>query len=315
MKQTSAWDLVVVGGAYTDYVIQGPKIPEQGETTLGNKFLELPGSKASNQAVAAARLGARVAFVACVGDDRRGDEIIASLKDEGVDTHYVVRTDAEPTGMSLIHVNEKGRKQMMVALGACHHLSIADVERASMLFDQTKVLSTQLEIPLEVAMAAMRWGREASACVLFDPAPGAPVPLELFALVDIIKPDTKEAQTLTGIEVQDRETARQAAQQLLRRGVREAVVVQAGEQGDLIVWQDGECWLPRIPVNSVDTTGAGDTLAGALAVALAEGRTWTEAGPFASAAAALTTAKLGARPALPRRQDVIALLAQRQKHV
>jgi ribokinase len=314
MKQAATWDLVVVGGAYTDYVVQGPRIPEQGETTLGNKFLELPGSKASNQAVAAARLGARVAFVACVGNDRRGDEMMASLKDEGVDTRYVVRTSAEPTGMSLIQVNEKGRKQMMVALGACHHLSIADVERASTLFEQTKVLSTQLEISVEVAMAAMRRGREAGAYVLFDPAPSAPIPQELLALVDIIKPDAKEAQALTGIDVQDRETARQAAQQLLRRGVREAVAVQAGKQGDLIVWHEGECWLPRIPVHSVDATGAGDTLAGALAVALAEGQTWTEAGPFASAAAALTTTKLGARPALPRRQDVMALLAQQHRH-
>jgi ribokinase len=313
MKQTATWDLVVVGGAYTDYVVQGPKIPEPGETKLGNKFLELPGSKASNQAVAAARLGARVAFVACVGNDRRGDEIITGLKKEGVDTRYVVKTDAEPTGMSLIQVDEKGHKQMMVAPGACRHLSIAAVERAAELFGQTKILSTQLEIPVEVAMTAMRRGREAGARILFDPAPYAPIPQELLALVDIIKPDTSEAQDLTGIEVKDREAARTAAQQLLKRGVREAVAVQAGGHGELVVLREGEYWLPIIHVNSVDTTGAGDTFAGALATALAEGRTWAEAGPFASAAAALTTTKLGARPALPKRDDVMALLARLRK--
>ena len=314
MKQTANWDLVVVGGAYTDYVAQGPELPEEGETTLGQYFLELPGSKASNQAVTAARLGARVAFIGCVGNDRRGEKFIASLKSERVDTRAVVKTNAEHTGMSLIQVNEKGRKQMMVALGACRRLTADDVARASELIEQTKVLSTQLEIPVEAATMAMQRGREAGALILFDPAPSAPVSPDMLALIDIIKPDTREAEALTDIQVRDRETAREAAQRLLRRGVKEAVAVQAGEQGDLLVWRDGECWLPRIPVHSVDTTGAGDTFAGALAVALGEGRSWNEAGPFASAAAALTTTKLGARSALPRRDEVEALLSTLQVH-
>jgi ribokinase len=303
------WDIVVVGGAYTDYVVRGPELPTPGETVRGQEFLILPGGKGANQAVAAARLGARrVAFVARVGSDDRGDEIIRQFQLEYVDTRYVVRDHSIPTGVSLIQANEQGRKQMMVALSASQALTTEDVERASAAITSTSVLLTQLEIPLESAMKAIRLAREAGATIIFDPAPAAKIPDELFPLVDVIKPDAKEAETITGILVTDRSTAQQAAHMLMQRGVK-AVVIQAGSQGDLAVWKDGERWLPRIPVKAVDATGAGDTLAAALAVALVEGRSLDEAGPFASAAAALTTTKLGARPALPYRQQVEELLA------
>jgi ribokinase len=311
MGQTADWDIVVVGGAYTDYVVRGTRLPVPGETVVGNELLELPGGKGANQAVEAARLGAHVAMVARVGADARGDQIIAGFKDEGVDTRYIVRDPTTPTGMSLIQVNEQGHKQMMVALGASHKLREEDVEHAAQIINSTKVLLTQLEVPPEVALRAMRLGRAANARVIFDPAPVAPLPAELFELVDVIKPDAKEAQAITGIEVQNRDTARQAAKHLLQRGVK-VVAIQAGSQGNLLIWQEGECWLPRIPVKRVDATGAGDAFAAALAVALAEGRRLQEAGPFANAAAALTTTKFGARPALPHRQAVENLLRKQQ---
>jgi ribokinase len=310
MEQSPEWDIVVVGGAYTDYVVRGPELPTIGETVRGKEFLILPGGKGANQAVAAARLGARrIAFVACVGSDDRGNEIIRQFQVEHVDTRYIVRDQSLPTGISLIQANEQGRKQMMVALGASQALTVDDVKRASAAITSTSILLTQLEIPLEAAMAAMRLAHEAGATVIFDPAPAAKIPDELFRLVDVIKPDAKEAEAITGIHVTDRDTAREAAHALMQRGVK-AVVVQAGSQGDLAVWNGGERWLPRIPVKAVDATGAGDTLAGALAVAFVEGRSLNEAGPFASAAAALTTTKLGARPALPYRQQVEELLSR-----
>ncbi|QBD78714.1 ribokinase [Ktedonosporobacter rubrisoli] len=308
MPETN-WDLVVVGGAYIDYVVRGERLPEQGETVVGDDFLMTPGGKGANQAVAAARLGARVALVARVGQDKQGDEIIASFKDEHVDTRYIVRDKQASTGMSLIQVNPHGRKQMMVALGACHNLTVADVQAAHEALQTTRCLLTQLEVPLPVARAGVQIGYEAGVRVLFDPAPPVPLPDELLSMVDIIKPDTKEAQVITGVAVSDRESASEAARQLLARGVKIAAV-QAGEQGDLLLWRNGECWLPRIPVKSVDATGAGDTFVAALAVALAQGHNLNEAGPFASAAAALATTKFGARPALPRREEVLALCSQ-----
>jgi ribokinase len=275
----------------------------------GKEFLILPGGKGANATVAAARLGShRIAFVGRVGDDERGQEIIHQFHVEHVDTRYMVRDDSQPTGISLIQDNEQGRKQMMVALGASQALTGEDIKRASAALTSTRVLLTQLETPLEAVSAAIHLARESGATIIFDPAPAASLPGDFFPLLDVIKPDTKEAETLTGIHVVDRDSARAAAHTLMQRGTR-AVVVQAGNQGDLMVWDGGERWLPRIPVKAIDSTGAGDALAGALAVALVEGRSLDEAGPFASAAAALTTTKLGARPALPYRQQVEDLLS------
>ncbi len=310
MSATS-WDIVIVGGAYTDYVVRGQRLPTPGETVLGQELLILPGSKASNQAVAAARLGAHVTLVTQVGADARGDEIITGLRKEGVDTRYIRRDSSTPTGISLIQVDEHGHKQMMVAPGACHHLPAEAVMEAKGAIKATKILLTQLEVPLETVMTAVRLGCDAGKQVIFDPAPAQPVPNQLLCMVDIIKPDAKEAQALTGITVNDRNTARKAALELLKHGIK-VVAIQAGTQGDLLIWHGGECWLPRIPVKSVDTTGAGDAFIAALSVALAEDRPLNEAGFFASATAALTTTMLGARPALPRRDDVMALLVQLQ---
>jgi ribokinase len=309
MEQSPEWDIVVVGGAYTDYVVRGQKLPAVGETVDGKEFLILPGGKGANQAVASARLGEhRIAFVGRVGNDDRGNKIRHQFELEHVDVRYLVRDSSLPTGISLIQANEQGRKQMMVALSASHALTVDDVNRASAAITSTRILLTQLEIPVEVAMASMRLARESGAKVIFDPAPVANIPDELFPLMDVIKPDAKEAEAITGVHVTDRDTAREAAHVLMQRGVK-AVVVQAGNEGDLAVWNEGERWLPHIPVKAVDATGAGDTLAAALAVAFVEGRTLDEAGPFASSAAALTTTKLGACPALPYRRQVEELLS------
>ena len=310
MVQSPEWDIVVVEGAYTDYVVRGPELPAQGETVRGKELLILPGGKGANQAVAAARLGARhVAFVGRVGNDDRGQEIIHQFQVEHVDTRYVLPSHSLPTGISLIQVNEQGHKQMMVALGASQALTLEDIHRASAALTSTRILLTQLEVPVETARAALRLARESGATIIFDPAPAASLPGDLFPLLDVIKPDAKEAETLTGIPVTDRDTARAAPHALMRRGAR-SVVVQAGSQGDLAVWNGGERWLPRIPLKAVDSTGAGDTLAAALAVAFVEGRSLDEAGPFSSAAAALKTTKSGARSGLPYRQQVEDLLSR-----
>lgn len=309
MTQAYTEDIIVVGGAYTDYIMRGLRLPTEGETTLGDIFLEIPGSKASNQAVEAMRLGARVALVACVGNDARGETIIHQLNEEQVDTRYLVRDATTPTGISLIHVNEQGNRQTMVMPGASYRLNEEDIRRAEEAIHAAKILLTQLEIPLSVARAAMLLAHQAGVQVIFEPTPVAPVPDDLFPLIDIIRLDAKEAQTLTGIVVRERTNAQCAAEQLLQQGVR-MVAIQVGDTGDLLVWPQGSYWSPRIPVRRMDSTGAGDAFAAALATALAESRSIPEAARFASAAAALTTTRFGARPALPRRNEVLALLAR-----
>jgi ribokinase len=307
MSPGAEWDVVVLGGANLDYLARGSRLPRPGDTVQGDEFQEAPGGKGANQAVAAARLGARVALIARVGDDARGTALLERLLAEGVDARHVLRDSQAPTGVAVIQVDRRGEKQILTAPGANRSLSVEDVERAAPALRAARVALFQLETPLESVTAAARVAREAGARVVLDPAPAVPLPDELLRMLDVIRPNAGEAQVLTGAAVSDRASAGAAARQLLARGVA-AAIVQAGNDGDLLVWSDDELWLPRLPVESVDSTGAGDAFAGALSVMLAEGRPLPEAARFASAAAALATTKLGAQAALPRREAIQALL-------
>jgi ribokinase len=311
MARGDGWDVVVVGGVNTDYLARGRTLPTPGTGVEGEVFRVGPGGKGATQAVAAARLGARVALVARVGADDQGEVLLAHMKREGVDTRYVVRDPQAATGVALLQVDERGAKQSLSVPGANRHLSAADVQAAAAALSATKVVLSQLEVPLAAVTAGIHLGRAAGARILLDPAPPRLLPDELLRVVDVLKPNAYEAEVLTGVRVEDRSSARQAAEHLLAHGVS-AVAVQAGEHGNLLVWREGERWLPKVPVASVDSTGAGDAFAAALAVAWVEGRTLEEAGPFASAAAALATTALGAQAALPRRDPVWQLLTRLQ---
>jgi ribokinase len=312
LATTTEWDVVVVGGANTDYLARGNELPTRGSTADGDTFLEGPGGKGANQAVAAVRLGARVTLSARLGIDTRGDALHEALAAEGVDLRYVIRDDRCPTGAALIHVDQEGEIQVLAVLGANRRLRPADVERASNVIRSTHVLLAQLEVPVETVSAAVRLARTSGARVVLDPAPAVPLPDDLLQLVDVIRPNAQEAEVLTGIPVRDRESAARAARRLLERGVR-AAAVEAGEEGDLLVWSDGEAWLPRIPVDTLDATGAGDAFAATLATALAEGKPLLEAGRMGNAAAALATTAIGAQAGLPRRNALLAFLARETK--
>jgi ribokinase len=301
------WDVVVLGGGNMDYLARGPSLPGPGDTVQGEAFQEAPGGKGANQAIAAARLGARVALIARLGDDARGAAVIERLTAEGVDTRHVIRDPDAPTGVAVIQVDRQGEKQILTAPGANRRLSAADAERAGAALRAARVALFQLEAPVGTVVAAARIAREGIARVVLDPAPAVPLPDELLRMVDVVRPNAGEAKVLTGVEVTDRASARRAAERLLARGAG-AACVQAGEGGDLLVWRDGEEWLPWYRVESVDSTGAGDAFAAALSVMLAEGRPLEVAARFASAAAALTTTKLGAQDALPSREAVLVLL-------
>jgi ribokinase len=311
MTHKNIWDIVVVGGANMDYLVRGPKLPRPGETVQGDFFQEAPGGKGANQAVAAARLGARVALVARVGADERAKVILKRLKDEGVDTKHVTRDQEHLTGVALVLVGEGGEKEILTAPGANRQLSLSEVRDAATMIQSARILLTQLEVPLEAVMLAGQLAHLAGAKIILDPAPPISLPDEFLQLVSVIKPNAREAEALTGIPVRDRNSARRAAKRLLKRGVG-AVAVQAGDQGNLLVTSEEEHWLPKVPVQSVDATGAGDAFAAALAVALLEGRSWSEAGAWASAAAALKTTKIGAQAGLPTRDQVLELLAKQE---
>jgi ribokinase len=307
MAANRDWDIVVVGGINSDYLVRGKQLPKSGQTLPGQTFHDAPGGKGANQAVAVARLGCRVTMIARVGADRRGDELLQSLKDEGVDVSYVQRDGKEPTGAAVIMVDAQGDKQILAAEGANRRCVPDDVAAAVPALRSTKVMLAQLEVPLETVLAAAIEAQQEGAKVVLDPAPAIPLPDELLRLVDVIRPNSSEAQVLTGIEVVDFALAREAARSLRKRGAA-AACVQAGERGDLLVWEGGELELPRFQVKRVDATGAGDAFAAALAVSLAEGKPLPESGRFASAAAALATTVLGAQAGLPRKDAVLELL-------
>ena len=290
-----------------DYLVRGKKLPKPGETVMGDRFQEAPGGKGANQAVAATRLGTRVALIARVGADERGSTIIKRLKDEGVETKYIVKDEGEATGIALVFVGDGGEKEILTAPGVNRKFSVNDVHRAATAIQSARILLAQLEVPLEAVMLAARLAQEAGAKVVLDPSPPISLPDELLRMISLIKPNAREAEALTGVHVRDRDSARSAAKHLLERGV-EAVAVQAGEEGNLIVTSERDYFFPKIPIQSIDATGAGDAFAAALTVALLEERPWQEAGAWASAAAALKTTKLGAQAGLPTRDQVLALL-------
>ena len=300
---------MVVGGANTDFLVRGGQLPKPGETVDGEEFMTAGGGKGANQAVAAARLGARVAFIACLGQDSRGDELEKLLRIEHLDTKHIYRDRIAPTGAALVMVDDSGEKQILCAPGANHKLSPSRIRSAASVIRSARVLLMQFEVPMPTVLTAAKIAHAAGVRIVLDPAPAAKAPASLLRLIDVIRPNSSEAKALTGIEVTDLKSARRAAQKLFEHGMK-AVAIQAGKAGDLIVWHGGERLLPRLKVKTVDATGAGDAFAAGFSVALAQGRSYAQAGAFANAAAALATTKMGAMPAMPYRRHVLALLAE-----
>jgi ribokinase len=300
--------VVVVGGANTDYLVQGPALPTPGATIRGSEFREAPGGKGANQAVAAARLGARVALVARVGADPRGQAILQRLVEEHVDTRAVVTDPDASSGVALVMVDAAGDKQILTAAGANQRLTAADVEAASALVANARVMLLQLEAPLDAVSTAIRLARAAGARVVLDPAPPIPLPEALLKEVHVLRANSDEAEVLTGVAVEDAASAKRAAENLFHRGV--SAVCVGARDGTFLLSAEGEFWFPHLPVTRVDATGAGDAFAGALAAALAENFALSEAVRFAHTAAALKLGKLGAQAGLPHRAEVLGMLHQ-----
>lgn len=301
------FDVVVLGGINSDFIVRGKGLPQPGETVPGDSFYQGAGGKGANQAVAAARLGARVAFIGCIGDDQRGKELLQTLAREKVDITGVVRRKRFPTGAAVIAVDASGEKQIATAPGANLQLRAKDVRARRKYFEACTVLLMQFESPDECLLEAARLGKTSGAIVVLDPAPARKMPAGLAELLDVVRPNAAEAEALTGIQVKDRASARKAAAKLLKSGPRIAAL-ETGGKGDLLVTAEQEILLPRLKVRSVDATGAGDAFAAGLAVGLAEGLALEQIAKLANATAALATTKIGAQEGLPRRRTVETLI-------
>jgi ribokinase len=299
--------IAVVGSSNTDMIIRLDRLPRPGETLLGGEFVTAAGGKGANQAVAAARAGGRVTFIARVGRDVFGDRAIAGFVRDRIDVRHVVRDRTSPSGVALIFVARGGENSIAVAGGANARLSPADVRKARAAIAAASVLLMQLETPLETICAAAEYAAQAGVRVLLNPAPAQPLPDGLLRRVSVLTPNETEAELLTGVRVSHAAAAARAADRLLARGVW-TVILTLGARGALIATREGKQMVPGFKVKPVDTTAAGDVFNGALAVALAEGRTWVEAVRFANAAGALSVTKLGAQPSAPRRHEIERLL-------
>lgn len=302
-----SWEVVVVGGANYDYSIRGQRLPDPGETVTGYELYEGPGGKGANQAVAASRLEASVSFVGRVGADARGRQCLDRLAAEDVDTSMCVIDADDSTGVALMMVGPSGEKTIMTAPGANLKLGPPDIERATPLFERTKVVLLQLECGIATALAAARLARACNALVVLDASPPRPLPDELLACVDVLRANEREAQTITDLSVSDVDSARTAAHELRRRGAGAACI--ATRNGDLLVFGADEVWLPHQRVIAIDATGAGDAFVAGIAVGLAEDLSLTDAAWLGCVASALKTTRVGAQAGLPRREEVDAFLA------
>ncbi|WP_077616727.1 ribokinase [Caenibacillus caldisaponilyticus] len=285
--------ITVVGSVNMDLVTEAEVPPKLGETILGSRFSLLSGGKGANQAVAAARLGADVALVACVGEDVFGERALANLRSEGVRTEAVRIVSGETTGTAAITVTN-GENSIIVVPGANARLSDADILRAEAVLRESAVVLLQLEIPMAAVLAAARTAKAAGAIVILNPAPYRPLPDELLAAVDFLTPNEHEFEAMrrTGL------TKAIAAKTIVTKGKNGAQYCDGAKHVD----------VPAYSVKAIDTTGAGDVFNAALAVALAEGRPLADAVKFANAAGALSVTKRGAQTSAPYLEDVLRFL-------
>ncbi|MGD0573617.1 MAG: ribokinase [Sedimentisphaerales bacterium] len=295
--------ICVVGSSNIDLVVKSRRLPSRGETILGGEFLMVPGGKGANQAVAAAKLGARVYFVAKLGEDIFGTQSFTNFKEEGVNTKYVTRTNKALSGVASIAVDKAGNNTIVVAPGANHLLTPQDVKRAESAIASCSAIIAQLEIPVKTVEFAARLAQKFKIPFILDPAPAQKLSSELFAMTDVIKPNETEAGILTGIEVTDTKTAGKAAWKLLKRGVK-TVIITMGAKGCFVVNNEINKFFPAKKVKAVDSTAAGDAFVGGLAFCIAQGKTILEAVLFAGNVAALSVTKMGAQSSMPSMKEV-----------
>lgn len=295
-----------------DMVMRVAQMPAAGETIHGDGFATSPGGKGANQAVAAARAGANCIMLGRVGDDPFGHTLKDVLAAEDIDCENVMVTPETSTGAAMILVDKLGENSIVISGGANMALTPDDIFPQGELFARADVLLLQLEIPLPTVRAAMDLARRHSCKIVLDPTPvPARLPDELLA-VDIITPNAVEAEQITGMQSSEDRADRQMASQLIERGAG-AAVLKTGHRGSLVVSADGE--IARVSpyrVDIVDTTGAGDTFTGNLAVAAARGNCLADAAKIANAAGALACTKFGAQAAIPT-WDEIQMLMQDQR--
>jgi ribokinase len=299
--------VTVMGSYVADLAFRIDRLPTWGETRMGQSFQLGPGGKGSNQAVAAARAGAKVAFISKLGPDPFGEMARTLYREEGIDTQYVFSTP-NPTGAAAILIDAlKGENAIVVVPGACFELTPAEVDQATALIASSSIFVAQLELPLPTVEHGLKLAHSNGVPTILNPAPATALPEAIYPLCDYLTPNETEAAALTGIPVTDLASAERAAIALLGRGVRN-IILTLGAQGALIKNSTLTRHIPAVVAGPVvETTGAGDAFNGGLATALAEGMDIVEATRFACIVAGISVTRPGTAPSMPRRPEIDAI--------
>lgn len=301
--------LVVLGSVNADHVLQVATFPRPGETLHGHDYRIIPGGKGANQAVATARLGGDTAFIACVGDDSFGHNIIKDFARDGMNVEAVMIEEDQLTGIAMIQVADSGENSICISAEANACLTPDRLAPHEILIQNADSILMQLETPIATIETAAKIAQQADTQVVLNPAPAQPLSDDLLQLVDVITPNETEAELLTGIKVVDTVSAQAAADVLHAKGIK-LVVITLGSEG---VWlsQEGQGQqIKGFRVTAKDTTAAGDTFNGAMLVGLQDGLSLDEAIRFAHAAAAISVTRSGAQTSIPQRDEVLGFLQQ-----
>ena len=295
--------VVVVGSLNMDLVTRASRLPRGGETLVGQSFATVPGGKGANQAVAAARLGAEVAMIGCVGSDAYGAQLRDALLVEGIDCQAVSEVEGS-SGVALIVVDDSSQNAIVIVAGSNGQLTPASLLAFDAVLQAAEVVVCQLEVPMDTVGYALKRARALGKTVILNPAPASgPLPADWYAAIDYLIPNESEASALSGVPVDSLDSAKVAATHLLNAGAGK-VIVTLGSQGALFADGQGFEHLLAPKVQAVDTTAAGDTFVGGFAAALANGQGEAEAIRFGQVAAALSVTRAGAQPSIPMLHDV-----------
>ena len=297
--------VLVIGSSNTDLVIRAGKLPVPGETVLGGAFFTAAGGKGANQAVAAARAGAEVAFIACIGRDDFGEQALLGFQREGIDTQWIVSDPHLASGTAFILVDDRGENSIVVASGA--NAALLPEHIPAQAYQNAEVCLLQLETPVETVVHAASLATKHETRVVLNPAPAADLPAEIWQHLFLITPNQTEATFLTGIAPTNAQNIAAVAGKLLEKGAQNAIIT-LGSQGAFLATPNQTLHIPGFEADPIDTTGAGDAFNGALARALSENLSLDAATRFACAAGALAVGKAGAQPAIPTRGQIDVLL-------
>ena len=296
-------EILVIGSSNTDMVVQSGHLPAPGETILGGKFLMNPGGKGANQAVAASRLGGNVTFVTKTGDDVFGKQAVQNLQKEGINTEFITIDRKLPSGIALITVDAQGENCIVVASGSNMSLTPDDLDPVIEQLTAVEIILLQLEIPMETVGYAIEIANKHGVNVILNPAPAQKLPDRMLKDLYLITPNESEAEILTGIRITDTASAEHAARIIRDKGI-DRVIITMGAAGAYLLSENCSELIPAPKVRAVDTTAAGDTFNGALAVALSEGLPIREAVRFANRAASIAVTRPGAQASIPYRHEL-----------